>query len=112
MKNSTDIELAGVDSDKAIGVIVKYDGKLDEKIEASFQCALLYTTVTGQRRVRVHTLSIPVTSLLTNVFRYAEMDTTINLLGKQGVSTNLVFPFWWERRGEGGVEGELASKMK
>ncbi|RUO96086.1 LOW QUALITY PROTEIN: hypothetical protein BC936DRAFT_142654, partial [Jimgerdemannia flammicorona] len=92
MKNSTDVELAGVDSEKAIGVIVKHDGKLDDKTEASFQCALLYTTATGQRRVRVHTLSVPVTKLLNNVFRYAEMDTTVNLLGKLAISHALSKP--------------------
>ncbi|KAF9309272.1 COPII coat Sec23p-Sfb3p heterodimer component, partial [Linnemannia elongata] len=51
MKNSTDLELAGIDSEKAFGVLVKHDGKLDEKVEASFQVALLYTTADGLRRV-------------------------------------------------------------
>jgi len=84
MKNATDIEMAGLDSQKAFGIIMKHDGKLDEKSESSIQCALLYTTASGQRRIRVHTLSVPNTSLLGNVFRYAEMDTTVNLLAKIG----------------------------
>lgn len=84
MKNSTDLELAGVDSEKAFGVLVKHDGKLDEKTEASFQIALLYTTASGLRRVRVHNFSTPVTTLLGNVFRWADMDTTINFLSKGG----------------------------
>lgn len=29
-----------------------YDGKLDPKLDAHFQCALLYTTASGERRVR------------------------------------------------------------
>ncbi|KAF9382274.1 COPII coat Sec23p-Sfb3p heterodimer component [Mortierella sp. AD011] len=92
MKNSTDIELAGLDSEKAFGVLVKHDGKLDERTEASFQVALLYTTADGLRRVRVHNFSTPVTTLLGNVFRWADMDTTINFLSKGAISQALTRP--------------------
>ncbi|KAF9994612.1 COPII coat Sec23p-Sfb3p heterodimer component, partial [Entomortierella chlamydospora] len=92
MKNSTDVELAGLDSEKAFGVLVKHDGKLDERTEASFQVALLYTTADGLRRVRVHNFSTPVTTLLGNVFRWADMDTTINFLSKGAISQALTRP--------------------
>ncbi|KAI7816333.1 Sec23/Sec24 trunk domain-containing protein [Gamsiella multidivaricata] len=92
MRNSTDVSLAGVDSEKAFGVLVKHDGKLDEKTEASFQVALLYTTADGLRRVRVHNFSTPVTTLLGNVFRWADMDTTINFLIKGAISQALTKP--------------------
>src|SRR5947209_8628228 len=84
MRNSTDLELSGIDSDKAFGALLKYDGKLDEKSDAYIQCALLYTTATGERRVRTHNIAITVTTLLGNVFRHADMDTTVNFLAKQG----------------------------
>ena len=35
------------------------------------QAALLYTSTSGQRRVRCHTLGLPVTGLLPNIFRSA-----------------------------------------
>ncbi|KAG0229526.1 COPII coat Sec23p-Sfb3p heterodimer component [Actinomortierella wolfii] len=92
MKNSTDLELAGLDSEKAFGVLVKHEGRLDEKTEASFQVALLYTTADGRRRVRVHNFSTPVASLLGNVFRWADMDTTINFLSKGAVAQALSRP--------------------
>lgn len=92
MKNSTDLELAGLDSEKAYGVLVKHDGKLDERTEASFQVALLYTTADGRRRVRVHNFSTPVTTLLGNVFRWADMDTTINFLSKGAIAQALSKP--------------------
>ncbi|KAK5666067.1 COPII coat Sec23p-Sfb3p heterodimer component [Batrachochytrium dendrobatidis] len=85
MKNSTDIELAGIDSLKAFGVVLKHDGKLDEKQDAHIQAALLYTTSDGQRRVRVHNLSLPTTSQLTNVFRFAEMDTSVNFFAREAI---------------------------
>lgn len=91
-KDGTDIELASVDSDKAIGVAIKHDAKLDEKLDSSFQCALLYTTSTGQRRIRIHNLSVPNTTLLGNVFRYAEMDVTLNYIAKSAVSAALNLP--------------------
>ena len=86
MKNTTDVELAGLDSEKSIGVLLKHEGKLDERTDVSLQCALLYTTATGQRRIRLHNTTVPVASLLGNMFRYAEMDTTINLMSKMGTS--------------------------
>ncbi|KAF9996349.1 COPII coat Sec23p-Sfb3p heterodimer component [Modicella reniformis] len=92
MKNSTDLELAGLDSEKAFGVLVKHDGKLDDRTEASFQVALLYTTMDGHRRVRVHNYSTPVTTLLGNVFRWADMDTTINFLSKGAIAQALSKP--------------------
>ncbi|KAI9206218.1 Sec23/Sec24 trunk domain-containing protein [Polychytrium aggregatum] len=86
MKNATDVELAGIDSEKSIGVLIKHDGKLDEKVESSFQCALLYTNVFGERRLRIHNISVPNTTILGNVFRFAEMDTTLNYLAKAAVA--------------------------
>ncbi|KAG9863072.1 Sec23/Sec24 family protein, partial [Aureobasidium melanogenum] len=47
-----DLEFGAIDADKAITVMFSYDGKLDAKLDAHFQSALLYTTATGERRVR------------------------------------------------------------
>ncbi|KAF9330640.1 COPII coat Sec23p-Sfb3p heterodimer component [Podila minutissima] len=83
MKNGTDVELAGLDSERALGVLIKHEGgKLDEKAEASFQVALLYTTASGQRRVRVHNFSVPITGQMSQMFREADMDTTVNFLAR------------------------------
>lgn len=49
------------------------------------QCALLYTTVYGQRRIRVTTLSLPCTSMLSNLFRAADLDTQFSCYMKQGI---------------------------
>lgn len=48
------------------------------------QCAVLYTTVYGQRRIRVTTLSLPCTSMLSNLFRAADLDTQFSCYMKQG----------------------------
>lgn len=83
-RNVTDLEFGMIDSEKAIGAKIKHEGKLDEKVDAHFQCAILYTSAEGQRRVRVHNLAVPVTSLIANVFRLADMDTTLAYIAKQG----------------------------
>ncbi|GAA5993798.1 hypothetical protein JCM5350_007675 [Sporobolomyces pararoseus] len=85
-RNITDLEFGTLDADKAIAARIKHESKLDEKADAYFQCAALYTSSTGQRRVRVHNIAVPVTSLVNNVFRYADMDTTIALIAKESIT--------------------------
>ncbi|KAE8038073.1 hypothetical protein FH972_010617 [Carpinus fangiana] len=73
--NPTDVALPGIDCDKTIMVTLKHDDKLQDGSECAFQCALLYTTVYGQRRIRLTTLSLPCTSMLSNLFLSADLDT-------------------------------------
>ncbi|TPP66420.1 Protein transport protein sec24c [Fasciola gigantica] len=62
--NTTDIELACVDPDSAITVHKLQDNDL------------------GQRRLRIHNLSLSTTSSIPEIFRIAELDTHMNWLGK------------------------------
>ncbi|KAL8474498.1 hypothetical protein ACS0TY_031090 [Phlomoides rotata] len=82
----TDVDLPAIDCDKTIMVSLKHDDKLQEGSECSFQCALLYTTVYGQRRIRVSTLSLPSTNMLSNLFRSADLDTQFACILKQAAS--------------------------
>ncbi|KAK0546729.1 COPII coat Sec23p-Sfb3p heterodimer component [Tilletia horrida] len=91
-RNSTDLEMGIIDSDKAVGVHIKHDGRLDERHEAYFQCAILYTTATGERRVRCHNLAVPVTNSLTNVFQYADLDSTVAHFAKEVTTLALSKP--------------------
>lgn len=82
----TDVDLPGIDCDKSILVTLKHDDKLQDGSECAFQCALLYTTVFGQRRIRVTTLSLPCTNMLSYLFRSADLDTQFTCFLKQGAS--------------------------
>lgn len=82
----TDIDLPGIDCDKSILVTFKHDDKFQEGAECAFQCALLYTTIYGQRRIRVSNLSFPCTSMLGNLFRAADMDTQFACFLRQAAS--------------------------
>lgn len=48
------------------------------------QCAILYTTVYGQRRIRVMNLSLSCTSTLPNLFRSADLDAQFTCFLKEG----------------------------
>ena len=82
---ASELELPVVDSDKTFAVRLAHDGVLKDTQEAAIQCALLYTTAEGQRRVRVHTISVPVTNAMGVIFRNADVDAVVNMSLKQVV---------------------------
>ncbi|XP_008810270.2 protein transport protein Sec24-like At4g32640 [Phoenix dactylifera] len=82
----SDIDLPAIDCDKTIMVTFKHDDKFQEGSECAFQCALLYTTVYGQRRIRIINLSLPCTSMLSNLFRSADLDTQFTCFLKQAAN--------------------------
>lgn len=84
-RSAAEMDLASIDGDKAFGVRLEFDAKLSLDQEACLQVALLYTNMQGQRRIRVHTISVPVTNKLSTVFRYTDLDAIINLSLKQAV---------------------------
>ncbi|XP_053168134.1 protein transport protein Sec24C isoform X2 [Hemicordylus capensis] len=93
MSNTTDVELAGLDCDKTITVEFKHDDKLSEDSGALLQCAVLYTSCAGQRRLRIHNLSLNCCTQLADLYRNCETDTLINYLAKfayRGVLNNPV----------------------
>lgn len=73
-RTPTDVDLPALDCDKAISVALRYEEKLPDGQEACVQCALLYTTTAGERRIRVHTLALPITSVLGNIFRASDLE--------------------------------------
>ncbi|XP_038591544.1 protein transport protein Sec24C isoform X3 [Micropterus salmoides] len=91
MSNTTDVELAGLDCDKAITVEFKHDDKLSEDTGALMQCAVLYTSCSGQRRLRVHNMAVNCCSQLADLYRNCETDTIINFFSKyafRGILSN------------------------
>ncbi|XP_031761002.1 protein transport protein Sec24C isoform X3 [Xenopus tropicalis] len=91
MSNTTDVELAGLDCDKTITVEFKHDDKLNEDTGALLQCAILYTSCGGQRRLRVHNMALNCCTQLADLYRNCETDTLINYFAKfafRGVLSN------------------------
>lgn len=84
MSNTTDVELASMTSDQSLTIEVKYDDKLTEEEGVYVQCAVLYTSCSGQRRLRVHNMALNTCSQLAELFRNCELDTILNVFLKEG----------------------------
>ncbi|RVX69792.1 hypothetical protein B0A52_06437 [Exophiala mesophila] len=78
-----DLEIGTIDADKAIGVTFSYDGKLDSKLDAHFQAALLYTSASGQRRVRCINVVAAVSDGATETMRTVDQDAVLNIIAKE-----------------------------
>ncbi|XP_008546955.1 protein transport protein Sec24D [Microplitis demolitor] len=85
MSNTTDMELAAIDCNKAIAVEVKHDDKLTEEEGVYVQVALLYTSVGGVRRLRIINLSLRTSSQMTELYRTCDPDAIVNFFAKQSV---------------------------
>ena len=79
-----DLEFGAIDADKAVGVMFSYDGKLDPKLDAHFQCALLYTTASGERRVRCTNTVASVSEEMTESMRFIDQDAVVSIISKEG----------------------------
>ena len=85
--SSTDLELGVIHADSAFAVQFDHRSSrrvLSEREHAFLQCAVLYTTVSGERRVRVMNVALQVSGLAGNVFRYADVDATVAFWAKEG----------------------------
>ncbi|XP_020285904.1 protein transport protein Sec24C [Pseudomyrmex gracilis] len=85
MSNTTDMELASIDCDKAIAIEVKHDDKLTDDEGVYIQVALLYTSCSGVRRLRIINLSLKTSSQMAELYRACDLDAIINYFSKQSV---------------------------
>lgn len=81
-----DLEIGVIDADKAIGVTFGYDGKLDSKLDAHFQSALLYTTASGQRRVRCCNVIASVSENARECMKFIDQDAVYSIIAKEAAS--------------------------
>ncbi|XP_061441251.1 protein transport protein Sec24D isoform X2 [Rhineura floridana] len=92
MNNTTDVEMAAVDCDKAVTVEFKHDDKLNEDSGALIQCAVLYTSMSGQRRLRIHNIGLNCSSRVADVYKSCETDALINFFAKSAYKAILNQP--------------------
>lgn len=87
---STDLlSLPNVNPDAGFGMQISYEESLADTKTVCFQAALLYTSSKGERRIRVHTLCLPVTSSLSDVMHSADGQAIIGLISKMAVDRSL-----------------------
>lgn len=88
-----DLEFGVIDADKSMSVSFSYDGKLDNKADAHFQAALLYTARNGERRVRCLNMVAGVSNNGKDVMRFVDQDAVVSLMAKEGIMPPLTSKF-------------------
>ncbi|XP_049897478.1 protein transport protein Sec24A isoform X3 [Epinephelus moara] len=87
---STDLlSLPNVNPDAGFAVQMSIEENLDDMQVVSFQAALLYTSSKGERRIRVHTLCLPVVNSLSDIFAGADVQAISGLLACMAVDRSV-----------------------
>ncbi|KAK5643088.1 hypothetical protein RI129_006933 [Pyrocoelia pectoralis] len=87
---STDLlSLPNVNPEVGFGMQVSIDESLSDLHTVCFQVALLYTSSKGERRIRVHTLCVPVASTLPDILGSADQQCIVGLLAKMAVDRSM-----------------------
>ncbi|KAK3696689.1 hypothetical protein QZH41_013042 [Actinostola sp. cb2023] len=80
---STDlVSLPNINPDTGFTMQIDIEDSLNDSNVVCFQSALLYTSSKGERRIRVHTLAMPTTTKLSDVYAYADQQAIGVLLAK------------------------------
>jgi len=87
---STDLlALPNVNPDASYGMQISIDDDLTSQSVVCFQAALLYTSQAGERKIRVHTLCLPITTSLSDVFVGADPQAITGLVSRMAVDKSL-----------------------
>ncbi|XP_047095080.1 protein transport protein Sec24-like At3g07100 [Lolium rigidum] len=90
MLRTTDLlALPAVDPDKAFAMQLSLEESLMTTQTVYFQVALLYTSSSGERRIRVHTAAAPVVTDLGEMYRQADTGAIVSLLARIAVENSL-----------------------
>ena len=81
--------LPNCNSESVFGFDLAYDDPNIATSHVTIQAALLYTSSAGERRIRVMTQALPVTSLMTEVIASVDADACTSLLAKQAIEVAL-----------------------
>jgi len=83
---STDLlGLPAADTDKAYAIQVGHEETVAPPGVTYLQCALLHTTSSGERRIRVHTLAVPVVNELSDMFRAVDGGAMAVMVAKLAI---------------------------
>ncbi|KAJ0970469.1 hypothetical protein J5N97_023346 [Dioscorea zingiberensis] len=90
MLRSTDlVALPVVDCDKAFAMQISLEETLLTTQTVYFQVAVLYTSSSGERRIRVHTAAAKVVPDLGEMYRQADTGATVSLMSRIAIENTL-----------------------
>lgn len=88
---STDLlTLPNVNPDSGYAVQITIDEDLKDFSTVCFQAAILYTNAGGERRIRVHTMALPVVPSVADVIEGADQEAVVGMLSKMGMRIELL----------------------
>ena len=76
------LAVPNVDEDKTFAVEISHEENALNATSACLQAALLYTTTCGERRIRVLTMEVPVTSAITSLYEAADVEACTSLMAR------------------------------
>jgi protein transport protein SEC24 len=79
------LALPNCTADSSFALDMAYDEPMLAAQAITVQAALLYTSSNGERRIRVHTMVLPVTQSLPEMLETIDIDCMVNILAKQAV---------------------------
>ncbi|XP_024519134.1 protein transport protein Sec24-like At3g07100 isoform X1 [Selaginella moellendorffii] len=89
LRSSDLLALPAVDCDKAFSVQFALEDTLLTSQLAYFQVALLYTSSSGERRIRVHTAAVPIVQELSVMYKEASIGAVVGVLSRLAVEKSL-----------------------
>ncbi|XP_058104193.1 protein transport protein SEC24 A-like [Magnolia sinica] len=90
MFSSSDLmDLPALDCDKAFGLELSLEDTLLTTQNTFIQVSLLYTSSSGERRIRVHTAAVPVVTDLGEMYRHADIGAIVSVLSRLAIEKTL-----------------------
>ncbi|KJE94626.1 protein transporter SEC24 [Capsaspora owczarzaki ATCC 30864] len=83
------LALPTVNPDHGFGMQISLEESFTNISQVVFQTALLYTTTSGERRIRVHTLVVPVVGSIGELYDAADCEALAGLAAKMAVNRML-----------------------
>jgi protein transport protein SEC24 len=83
------LALPNVSRDSSYTVELEHDSEAIGTPVVYIQSALLYTTSSGERRIRVHTMAAPVATKTEDLVKNVDMDTMCNIIAKKAATVAL-----------------------
>lgn len=78
------ISLPNCNPDNGYAMQISIDDEFKDVRSVCFQAAILFTNPVGERRIRVHTLNLPVAAVIQDIINFADAEAIAAMISKMG----------------------------